>query len=299
MKQQWDSQSGDISTFDQERVLRQIESKINRASTISRRRAILSFVASIAASILLVTGIGYYLFHKRTTSGNDAAKTLVCETLNKERREVTLPDSSKVWLNAGSRIEYPEVFDQSARRVKLCGEAYFDVTHQPKRPFYVLTGNLQIQVFGTRFTVSDYQNGEFAETVLLSGKVKVSVLSDSNSRKFELRPNEQLLFDAKRHATTIRTVDASQMSDWINGKLSFDNAELGFIIEKLEHWYGQKINCRRELSSLYRLTFTVRQESLPQIIQLMETIAPIKFQQTQDGSYQVIATTYNNKYYKQ
>ena len=63
MKQQWDSQSGDISTFDQERVLRQIESKINRASAISRRRAILSFVASIAASILLVTGIGYYLFH--------------------------------------------------------------------------------------------------------------------------------------------------------------------------------------------------------------------------------------------
>jgi len=201
--------------------------------------------------------------------------------------QVILPDSTKVWLNAGSRIEYPETFDPAVRRVNLSGEAYFDVTHQAKQPFYVLTDKLQVQVLGTRFTVSDYQNGKSAETLLISGKVNVSVLSDNNNRIFELLPDEQFLFDTQQHATTIQVVDASQMSEWINGRLIFDNAELCLIISKLEHWFGQKINCRRELGTLYRLTFTVRNENLPQVIELMQSIAPISFQQTEDG-YQVV-----------
>jgi len=289
MKQQWDSQSGDISMFDQESVLQKVNSRI---IVRLRRRAILA-VASIAAGILLVMGIGLYLLRSDSTPNYVEVKMLSYETMDKERKQVTLPDSTKVWLNAGSRIEYPEVFDAAARQVKLCGEAYFDVTRRAKQPFYVLTEKIQIQVLGTRFTVSDYQNGKSAETVLISGKVNVSVLSDSNHRMYELLPNEQFLFDEQQHATIIQAVDASQMAEWINGRLIFDNAELGVIIGKLERWYGKKIDCSWELSASNRLSFTIRNESLTQVIELMQSIASISFQPTEDG-YQVVAAPVKN-----
>ena len=289
MKQQWNLQSGDVSAFDQNLILRKVESRIERNSLMARRRITFIKVASIAASILLVMGIGYLWFYQRTTSDNEVMM-LAHETQTEERLQVTLPDSTIVWLNAGSRIEYPEVFEPAVRQVKLSGEAYFDVTHRAKQPFYVQTDKLLIRVLGTQFTVSDYQKETSAEAVLISGKVNANVLRDSIGRTFELLPNEQLIFDERQQYTAIQKVDASQYTDWIHGKLYFDNAGLGYIISKLEHWYGKKIECSRELSAGYRLTFTVRNESFEQIIRLMQNIAPISFQPA-EGHYLVVAKT--------
>ena len=286
MRQQWDSPQGDMSMFDRERGFRYVESRIRRFYT-SRRRRIIAWTTSVAASILLLSTIGYRLFFSQIPSDCHAVMILVYETKSMERLQLTLPDSTKVWLNAGSRIEYPETFEPEARQVKLNGEAYFDVTHREKQPFYVQSNKLQIKVLGTQFTVNDYQNGTSAEAVLISGKVNVHVLSDSIKRTIELFPNEQLIHDEQLKSTVIQTVDASQRSAWIHGKLHFDNAELGYIINKLEHWYGINIDCPRELATLYRLTFTVRNESLAQVVRLMQSIAPINFQHTEDH-YHVI-----------
>ncbi len=288
MKQQWDSQKGDVSGFDRQKVLQQIESKIE-APAMPRRRTIRIAMWSAAASILILLGVGYFGFLHNSSPASEV-KMLVYETRNKERLQVTLPDSTKVWLNAGSRLECPEVFEPGFRQVKLSGEAYFDVVRRVKQPFYVQTNKLRVSVLGTQFTVSDYQHDTSAETVLISGKVNVNVLSDSIKRAFELSPNEQLIFDGQQHATTIQTVAASQWAEWINGRLYFDNAELGFIINSLEHWYGKKIECSRELGALYRLTFTVRNESMEQTVRLMQSIAPISFRETTDGIFQVATT---------
>jgi len=289
MKEQWDSPHGDISKFDRKRVFRRIESRIWGVNIAVRRRRIYAWAASVAASVLLLSTIGYYLFFSEstTTSRHREVMMLVFETQNKERLQMTLPDSTKVWLYAGSRIEYPEKFDPKVRQVKLSGEAYFDVTHQEKQLFCVQSNKLLIRVLGTQFTVSDYQNGASAEAVLISGKVNVHVLNDSTKRTFELFPNERLLYNEQQQSTVIQTVDASQWSGWIHGRLHFDNAELGYIINKLGRWYGQKIECSPELAARYRLTFTVRDESLAQVARLIQNIAPVNFQLTGDY-YQVV-----------
>ena len=292
MKQQWDSLQGDLSKFDRRQLFRRIESRIAGVRTVPRRRTILVWAASVAASILILATVGYRLFVTETASGHHEVAMLVYETQKRERLQVILPDSTKVWLNAGSRIEYPEVFGSEARWVTLNGEAYFDVTHRAKQPFYVRTHKLQIQVLGTQFTASDYQNESLAETTLISGKVHVEVLSGHAKRAFELFPNEQLLLDEQQQSTVIQTVDASLWSEWIHGRLHFDNAELGFIINKLGHWYGVDIACSRELVARHRLTFTIRNESLEQIVRLMQNIAPIRFQQT-GGRYQVVTSEPN------
>ena len=287
MRQQWDSPQGvEMSIFDRERLFGQVESKI-RSLYITRRRRIIAWTASVAASILLLSTIGFRLFVSQMPSDSHEVMILAYETQSMERLQLTLPDSTKVWLNAGSRIEYPQTFEPEARHVKLSGEAYFDVTHREKQPFYVQTDKIQVKVIGTQFTVNDYQNGTSAEATLISGKVNVNILSDSIERTIELFPNEQLIHDEYVKSTVIQTVDASQRSSWIHGKLYFDNAELGYIINKLEHWYGIKIDCPRELATLYRLTFTVRNESLAQVARLMQTIAPISIQHIEEH-YQVI-----------
>ena len=290
MKKQWDANRGDISNFDSERVFRKVEAKIDGGKIISQKRKVYLWAASVAASILILSTIGYRLlfFEPKTESDNDVMM-LAFETQSKERIMLTLPDSTIVWLNAGSRIEYPEIFAQDVRQVTLTGEAYFDVTHQPNQPFYVQTGKLHVHVLGTQFTVSDYPDESSAEATLISGKVNVNVLNDSAKRTFELFPDEQLIVDEDQRSTVIQNVDASKYSGWIHGRLHFDNADLEHIISKLGHWFGVKFECRDEIAVLNRLTFTVRDESIEQIVRLMQTIAPISFIQEGD-TYKIVST---------
>lgn len=278
MKQEWDLPGDDRQGFDRQKGWRRIKSEIQHES-VPRRYMVTSRIWPVAASVLILLSIGYYWF-SHGNKQDERVQTLAYETRNEERLFLTLPDSTKVWLNAGSRIEYPEKFSRDTRMVKLNGEAYFDVTHKMKQPFLVVTEKLQVHVLGTKFTVSDYQKESSAEAVLVSGKVNVTVVDDSLSRHFGLLPNEQLLFDKQQHVTTIQTVNAPEYAEWINGKLTFDNVELGYVIDRLERWYGRTIECSCDLRVSYRLTFTVRNESLEQIIQIMQSTIPVRFQQS-------------------
>ena len=289
MEQQWNSTEGNILEYDRKQIFRRIQAR----TIMARRRRIVVWAAAVAASILILSTIGYRLSVSETSDEHRQTKTLAMETQSRERLQVILPDSTIVWLNAGSRIEYPEVFEQDVRQVTLSGEAYFDVAHKPKQPFFVKTDNLNIQVFGTKFTVSDYPNETSVEAALISGKISVDVINNGRKQSFELYPNEQLLHDRKSQATVVQKVDAQQLSEWINGRLNFDNAELGVIISKLGNWYGKNIECSGDLASRHHLTLTVRNESLEQIIKLMQSIAPISFEQTGSESYRVISTKSN------
>ena len=111
-----------------------------------------------------------------------------------EQKRLILPDSSEVWLNAGSSILYPETFAKDKRLVMLDGEAYFSVKKDTVSPFIVETSQLSVKVLGTRFNVKAYPNDEKITTTLTSGKVEVSVRSQP---PHILKPDEQLTYDKK------------------------------------------------------------------------------------------------------
>lgn len=111
-----------------------------------------------------------------------------------EQKRLILPDSSEVWLNAGSTILYPETFAKDKRLVMLDGEAYFSVKKDTASPFIVEASQLSVKVLGTRFNVKAYPNDEKITTTLTSGKVEVSVQSQP---PHILKPNEQLTYDKK------------------------------------------------------------------------------------------------------
>lgn len=136
-----------------------------------------------------------------------------------QRAELILPDSTKVWLNANSKLVYPSSFKEGIRQVELDGEAYFDVRHNGDNPFVVRTKSMNVTVLGTEFNVSAYSGIEEFNIALLRGSVELN--SPDLSRKYRMTAGEQVLYrDGKYVSDQIGSMDYFK---WKEGLLSFNN----------------------------------------------------------------------------
>lgn len=154
-----------------------------------------------------------------------------------QRAELILPDSTKVWLNANSKLVYPSSFKEGIRQVELDGEAYFDVRHNGDNPFVVRTKSMNVTVLGTEFNVSAYSGIEEFNIALLRGSVELN--SPDLSRKYRMTAGEQVLYrDGKYVSDQIGSMDYFK---WKEGLLSFNNQPIHVIIEKLRLYYGIRI----------------------------------------------------------
>ena len=154
-----------------------------------KRFIILSFLALL----ILTTGVVYLFSQKRSTkfSTEQAISSIV--TKNGNRSKIVLPDGSQVWLNAGSNLDYNNsTFNKELREVSLNGEAYFDVTKNPDKPFIIHTKKMDIKVLGTVFNVRSYSDEKTAEAALIKGSIEVT-LKDRKDQKIILKPNEKII----------------------------------------------------------------------------------------------------------
>jgi len=253
-----------------------------RSTTIQKKKRIqqqnFSFLR-IAASIgvLLICTLGsYFLGKKEQHLSRESAVQIVNQVVmgDESKGAITLPDGTTVWLNANSKISYPEVFSKEIRKVKLEGEAYFDVIHNTQSPFIVESDQMEINVLGTQFDVKNYTGQTNLEATLLTGKVKVRF---SPEQEFiTLAPNQTISFDKQSNKFNIREVDANDYIIWTNEKLTFNNELLSTILYKMEKWYNIKITCADNVPLDQRLSFTIRRENKEEIFKTLELIAPIK-----------------------
>ena len=194
-----------------------------------------------------------------------------------EQKHLILPDSSEVWLNAGSTILYPETFAKDKRLVMLDGEAYFSVKKDTASPFIVEASQLSVKVLGTRFNVKAYPNDEKITTTLTSGKVEVSVQSQP---PHILKPNEQLTYDKKSSDIHISMIDTNDTNCWMVGKLVFTNASVGEIFRTLERHYNTTIDNTATIPTSKRYTVKfLKDESLDEILNILKDIIGFDYQQ--------------------
>jgi len=149
--------------------------------------------------------------------------------------QVVLPDQSKVWLNALSSITYPTRFINGERRVKITGEAYFEVAHQKDMPFRVQSKGQTVEVLGTHFNVAAYNDEKMMKTTLLEGSVKIS----NHGKTAKLVPGEQAQVDDKSLKVT-DNVDLDDVIAWKNGYFKF-NENVESIMNKIARWYNVEI----------------------------------------------------------
>ena len=149
---------------------------------------------------------------------------------------VTLSDSTKIWLNSATRLDYPVVFNGEERRVKLQGEAYFQVYSRPGIPFIVEVNDLVVTATGTEFNINSHWNG-VVETVLVNGRVNVR----SEASTFDLRPFQKAVYNTANGEMYVKDVDIEEYVAWKNGDFMFNRERLEDIMKKLSLWYNCEI----------------------------------------------------------
>ncbi|TDG36710.1 FecR family protein [Pedobacter changchengzhani] len=199
--------------------------------------------------------------------------------------QVVLPDGSKVWLNAASSLTYPEIFVGKERKVKLTGEAYFEVAKNKNMPFIVNTQSQNVEVLGTHFNINSYMDEQTIKTTLLEGSVKVS----NNQFIQILKPGDQSIAGANGNAAIklVHNVDTDDETAWKNGQFSFNNASLKTILNQLERWYDVKIDYSAIPQKRYN-GMVPKKANLSQVLNMLELTGNIKFQIEEGRKLKVI-----------
>lgn len=202
-------------------------------------RSVWGRMARIAAVAVLLLGVGYgtYLL----TCDRFSKRMLAVEIPAGQRIEMTLPDGSHVWLNAGTRLEYPTVFGRHRREVKLSGEAMFDVRHDADHPFVVHTFATDVEVLGTKFNVEADREENLFSTTLLEGRVR---LTDPTTRQAViLEPNDEARLSGSRLFVT--PTSDPDVTCWTEGLISVRGLSFRELMSKFELAYNVQIEIRR------------------------------------------------------
>ena len=261
--------------------------------------------AAIWAGLILLAASALWFLWQRT--GKEVQPALA--TLHRvgvpygmpEKR--LLPDSSVVWLNAGSVIHYADDFVREKREVYLEGEAYFDVHHDAKHPFIVHAGNIAVQALGTEFNVQAYPDEGEIETTLIKGKVQIT-MQEKPGQKIILTPNEKLTVineSYKRmtgeHATQkdiryqveqiAQPVSIPVITEvaWLQDKLAFENEAFGELAKKMERRYNRHIVFSDTALKNERLTGVFENENMTKALKLLQMTTPFHFRMQDDSVY--------------
>lgn len=188
---------------------------------------------------------------------------------------VTLSDGTKVYLNAGSELRYPVVFNKERREVYLTGEAFFDVTKDTNRAFYVATDAIQIKVYGTTFNVNTYKS-EGTQTVLVDGKV--GIRGRDADKEYLLKPSQLALFNDDGDFQGIKTVNPYSYIAWKDGKFIFEDESLEEILSNLSRWYNVEVFFSNESVKNYHfMGHMEKYEDIEIILNAISKMVGVKF----------------------
>ncbi len=227
--------------------------------------------------------------------------TLQYNTLSNPRGskviDIQLADGSRVWLNAGSSLTFPVAFVGNERKVAVTGEAYFEITHDKNKPFYVSENNMTVAVLGTHFNIKAYNDEPDAKVTLLEGKVRIitgapTALTDNTPKitppGIVLQPSQQALVKRTDQATAnteeytektkVYTADIDAVMAWKNNKFVFDNATITEVMKMIDKWYDVDVEYRGKPSKEEFVGTISRDVNLSQILSLLSETKVVDFE---------------------
>lgn len=261
-----------------------LEKKASRNELDKKRRAVIfrRAVETVGVAAAIVVGV-FFGFRQYETDTSIAVETLSAPA--GLITESILSDGTKICLNAGSKLEIIN-YKKNERRVRLYGEAYFDVTRDEMRPFIVETGKIAVRVLGTEFDVNS--KGDEHSVVLVRGAVQVDSQTDEETLSYRLVPGQRFSRNPSDGSGNIAHVTTEDYTSWINGYLKFEKLPLGQVILKIQDYYGICI-CHDGLpEDAYPITgkLDLRTRVDTALVNL-EFLAPVNFEKISDNEYRV------------
>jgi transmembrane sensor len=311
--------SGDSSMDDELRFRRIIEHGDQKSDfiaahaikpVITRGRSSVWKYAATVGCIAILTALAFNYFRlPKPKSENATAKGENVPAKGNEiisrsgaRTKLMLPDGSQVWLNAGSKLNYSSVYNETLREVDLEGEAYFDVVKETGRPFIVHASSLNIKAVGTAFVVKSYPQDETIETTLLRGIIEVTRKDLPDGPKVILKPNEKLIFNKQletevhqyasdtsaKSARSIGKISVAAVSitipdsnkvetSWVYNRLVFDGDSFQELAKKMERWYNVKITIKSKELLRYRFKGAFENETIREALDALKLTAEFSY----------------------
>lgn len=252
----------------------ELTARMKKQETASRRSPFIPYRRYVAAAclVLAIALSSSFFYYIGAVMNRPEAGELTYTTLG-GKSKVTLPDGTQVWLHSNTSLCYNTTYRSGDRQVNISGEAYFDVAHNKDKPFIVQTNGMQIMVHGTKFNIETFPESEHTFVSLLEGSVALKTAKESRF----LIPGEVATFNKKSQCLEIMKGDVIFASLWAKDQLVFTKKTLGEVCHFLSKWYLVKINLDPNLNKEYLYTFTLRDESLEEILRLMSYVNPIDY----------------------
>lgn len=233
-------------------------------------------VIEVEKGVMVKDGGGKIVYD--SLSGSDQDVTLAMNTLKIPRGgefKLTLADGTNVYLNSASELKYPVRFGEKERRVYLSGEAYFEVAKDAECPFYVVTEEVQIRVYGTEFNVNTH-HAEKVQTVLVNGRIGIK--KRDAVAEVSMNPGELASFDRKKGTIGVTGVDVRQYVVWKDGYFAFENETLEQILETLSLWYDVDVFFQSESAKGLLFTgFMKRYDDISEILSAITNVVGVSF----------------------
>ncbi|MES2062100.1 MAG: FecR domain-containing protein [Bacteroidota bacterium] len=237
--------AGEDDGFDSKEVYNRIITHID-AMPVKRAGAGKKWM--VAASLFAVASVAALGFYNRARI-QDVVSPIAQKqfsTVNGQVASLTLADGTKVWLNGGSKLSYPEAFRGDKREITLTGEAFLEVAHDATKAFIVHTGNIRTQVLGTSFNVKAYAEDSFVKVDVVTGKVGVVA---ALAPTVFLTPAQEVTVDKKSHsAVTAKGIDVAALSGWKDGDFIVKNMPLPEVLNAIKHRFNVLIKADANLT---------------------------------------------------
>lgn len=229
--------------------------------------------AACIACLLAIGGISLWFVSRNSFHQMIAGSTIV-ETKEGEKARIILSDSSEVILNSDSRVQYVGDYNLADRRVKLSGEAFFDISTNPEKPFVVQLDHMSISATGTRFNVFSFKNENRVEATLEEGAIRVSV---KGKEPINVRSGQQVVYFVNTGAVLVLDVNTDTYTSWKENMLRFNDTPLEEALRRI----GRKYNVTFEVTNrdLLELKYTATfiDESVEEVMQMLKTVSPITY----------------------
>jgi len=232
------------------------------------------FIAAAAIATLVAFGFVTLWIASGRSSLQSAAGLTKVTTNEGEKARIFLSDSSEIVLNSGSSVQYDRRYNISDRKVKLTGEAFFDVSTNPQKPFVVQLDQMNISATGTRFNVFSFSNENRIETTLEEGAIQVSI---RGKEPVDVKSGQQVVYFVNTGEITVREVNTDTYTSWKENMLRFNDTPFEEVLRRI----GRKYNVTFEVSNreLFDLKYTATfiDESIEEVMQMLKTVSPITY----------------------
>lgn len=235
--------------------------------------------ARYAAIIVLFFSIAGLAFRQGQKTMTSQLTDIIIEAPQGSQTRTTLPDGTIVWLNAGSRLTYPQAYGLKDRRVKLSGEASFKVHHDSDLPFSVSTQAMCVNDIGTQFNLRDYPNDKNAEVILSEGAVSINNMLDKTDETVMMSPGQRAVINKSTGKLSMSNADAANSTQWTTGRLVFNGESLASIAQKMERYYGVRVvvSPNSQNNSRFFGDFSKQESSINDVLNALSSTHKLKY----------------------